>query len=192
VKALLALLVCTSVAHAYPVFDLPEDEPVDPGPLTKLGFRIGGARIPLAEHLALGAMSLAIGVDHEVWGETRVIAEYECLYLSETTDDPEMAPVFTGMGHRTHLGLRRALATKTFENIRFYIDGEAGGGLALLETPTGGEVLPHGFVGMRAGYQLTKQRARGSRVLETEIQFRAIAVEHGVGFGGGLGFWWGD
>lgn len=186
-RPLLALLLATSVAHAYPVFVPVEEDP--PEPLTKLGFRIGGANIPLADQTSLGALSLAIGVDHEVWGATRLFAEYEWMYLHQDTD---AMPTFSGMGHRTHLGVRRALATKSIEGLTFYLDGEGGGGLALLESPADAEVMPHIFVGARAGYQITKRRARASRTLEVEVQIRAILLEHGTGIGGGLGFWWGD
>jgi hypothetical protein len=195
VRALLVLLVLARAAHAE------SGEPIEdafdelgygkpPPPVTKLGFRLGTGRVPL-EDSALGVGQLAVGVEHAVFGKLRMLAEYEILWLSDVPRDPEMPSRFTGLGHRTNLGLRRSFAVKQFDAIRFYADLEAGGGLALYDVPGGG-AMPHGFIGLRAGYQIIKRRVRAARVLEVELQLRAIVVEHGIGFGGGVGFHWGD
>jgi hypothetical protein len=191
----LAIAVLLLLASAAQAESLAYDEPAPtstPPPLTKLGFRLGGGSIPLADS-ALAAVQLGIGVEHAVFGKLRMFAEYEWLWLSVAPDDPNaMQPAFTGSGQRTHLGVRRAFATKRVHMIRFYADVEAGGGLGLYDVPTGAAAVPHAFAGLRGGYQIVKRSARASRVLETELSVRAIVVEHGVGFGGGLGFYWGD
>lgn len=184
--AVAGLLALAVPARADVIADAEE-----PAPITKLGFRIGFSRIPLAD-TPLAAAQLGIGVEHPVFGELRVFGEYEWLWLSEVPEDPQMPSSFAGAGHRTHLGVRRTFASKRLAIIRFYADVETGGGLGLYDAPAGPQIVPHAFVGLRGGYQITKRRARAARQLETELHFRVLAVEHGVGFGGGLGFYWGD
>ena len=63
------LLALAGTAHAYPVF-VATDEPEpdrNPAPATKLGFRLGFGRVPLADDV-LGWSSLGIGVEHRVFG----------------------------------------------------------------------------------------------------------------------------
>lgn len=163
----------------------------EPPPPSKLGFRLGFGRVPIADAV-LATSQVAIGVEHPIVDKLRIAAEYEWLWIGEVPRDPEMEMSHTGMGHRTHLGFRHAFASKRVHVIRFYADVEAGGGLGLYDTPTDSGVMPHGFVGLRAGYSVTMRSSRDAQVLETELHFRAIVVEHGVGFGGGLGFYWGN
>jgi hypothetical protein len=190
VRALALLLVLARAAHAEPL-EANDVDPPPPVPQTKLGFRIGFGRTPLADQ-PLASAQVAIGVEHAVFGKLRVLGEYEWLWLSDVPDDPGMSSTFVGSGHRAHVGLRRAFAGMRRSIIRFYADVEAGGGLGIYDAPNGSAVMPHGFIGLRGGYQVTKRRAESSRVLETELHVRAIVVEHGVGVGGGLGFYWGD
>jgi hypothetical protein len=157
---------------------------------TKFGFRLGVGHVPLADR-PLMTSGIALGVEHPVFGKLRMLAEYEWLWLADAPADV-MSTSFMSMGHRTNLGFRRAFATKRIEIVKFYADVEAGGGLGLYDTADGGEVLPHGFVGLRGGYQLRMRNPSASRVFEVELNVRGIVVEHGIGIGGGLGFSWGD
>ena len=120
-----------------------------------------------------------------------MLAEYEYLWLGIVPDDPEAASGPTSIGHRTSLGFRYAALAKNVHVIKFYMDVEAGAGLAIYDVP--GETLsPHGFVGTRLGWQIHDRDPGSSRTWETELHIRALVVEHGIGLGGGLGFYWGD
>lgn len=156
----------------------------------KLGFRFGFNRIPLEEE-RLGGFTLAVGVEHEITRKLRAMAEYEWMWLSVVPPDDAMVtePAVSGMGHRGNLGVRMNFEEKAFDEIRFYADLETGGGLGMYEGGMQTHVEPHGFVGIRGGYTIRTRRSRTT--LETELQLRAVVVEQGIGFGGGLGFYWG-
>ena len=169
-KALLVVIALAGYAHAD----------------NKLGFRFGFGRMPL-EGERLGGIQLTVGVEHPITRKLRALAEYDWMWLSVVPpDEGTMEPTVAGMGHRGNLGVRRRFEEKLFHEIRFYADLEAGGGLGVYEGALDTHVKPHGFLGIRGGYAI-KSRTQ----LEIEIQFRGIVIEQGIGFAGGMGFYWG-
>ena len=176
-RALLVIIALAGVAYAD----------------TKLGFRLAFSRTPLEEE-PLGAMGIALGLEHRISDRNRAMAEYEFMWLNRVPPEDEMPAEppqpYAGMGHRVHLGFRREIERKDLHSIRFYADVEIGGGLGMYDAPTGVEVEPHGFLGVRGGYHIRMSDSKSTQ-FETEIHFRALFLEYGVGFGGGLGFYWG-
>jgi hypothetical protein len=72
--------------------------------------------------------------------------------------------------------------------VRFYVDGELGGGYALVtDTVTGTRAIAHAFAGARFGYDIIAHR----KTFEAELLVRALAVEGGHGFVFGVGMLWG-
>jgi len=195
VKAFVVIALLASTAHARPIsFDQGDEDDDENVELpTKLGFRLGVGTLPLGIKNTM--FQFALGVEHPVFGELRMLAEYEFLWISSSEDyeDP-MAARYTSMGHRTNFGVRRTVLDKRFsrKQIELYVDFEAGGGIGLYDVPDGSHIVPHVFGGIRLGYRIGAQERHGSKVLETEILLRPIIVEDGVGFGGGFGFYWGD
>ncbi len=179
-RALVVVALLAGVAHA---------DDVDPAH-NKLGMQIEFGWLPLADQ-RIGAIGLGLGVDHPVFGATRMFAEYEWLFVSDIPDDGTM-PTTNGTGHRVHLGVRRMVASKRVESVRFHADVEGGGGLGMYDHAAGVEVVPHGFVGLRAGYTVYSPSSRAAHTFDVAVCFRATAVERGVGFGGGIAIAWGD
>jgi hypothetical protein len=189
-RALLVLALASTASAESIVITEPGDEFTKSE--KKLGFRLGGGSLPI-EHYSVGGAFVTLGLEHRVAESTRFMAEYEWMWLHITYDDP-MRETPPGMGHRTHAGVRTTLAAKPKGGeFRFYADAELGAGLGYYDVLPGGvRVLPHAFLGLRGGYQLNFGKRRASQFFETEISVRAIVVEYGIGFGGGLGFYWGD
>ena len=148
----------------------------------KLGWRIGGLRVPVGDH-ELATLALGIGVEHAVHHDLRVWGEYDWLWVNGGAMG---SPAFTGSGHHTALGIRHTLLAKTvLGGLRFYLDGELGGGVALAsEDPFGTVLVPHATAGLRGGYAV--------RGWEPELLVRAIVAEHGTGVQVGFGMMWGD
>jgi hypothetical protein len=169
--------------------------PVEPVPPShdKVGFRLGFGTLPVAGH-SMFTGGVEVGVERRLFRQWRVFGEYEWLWLGETTPDP-MDVELDGTGHRLHAGVRRRLLGKTFAKVlHFYLDGELGGGVGILsDDVTGVHVLPHGFAGVRFGYDFIGEPSnRSSRLFEAELLFRTIVVESGAGVMFGVGFQWGD
>lgn len=163
----------------------------------KLGFRIGFGRLDV-EDRETHTFSLGLNLEHPVWSPLRVFGEYELLWLGDEQSSHPSTEGFAGSGHRVHIGLRTELMGKTFfvDKIRLYLDGELGGGLGVASNDVMGvQVLPHAFVGARAGYTFLfgKDRPRSSRTFEAELLARAFRMPGGdsaVLFG--IGMAWGD
>lgn len=180
--------------------------PAPAAPASMLGFHIGGGKLPILGQ-ELQTTALGISVEHEVWGSLRVFGEYEWLFLGKRDTERKNQDVMDGSGQRAHVGLRRTItASRAIGGfLRFYVDGEAGGGLmladgsalaspgALMQSAPSAIVRPYGFAGIRFGYDFIqlKHDTRGSRVWEPEIMLRAIKVEDGVGFTAAVGMTWG-
>lgn len=146
------------------------------------------------------AMSLGLAVEHPVFTKTRVFGEYDWLWLSPR-DSSTRAMIGTSprperhaSGHRASLGLRRELKAKGGGHMRLFIDGELGGGLALVNDSMAGATLaPSGFIGLRFGYDLYSRRdSSPSRMFETALVVRAVGVRDGLGIVFGLGMYWGN
>jgi hypothetical protein len=145
-------------------------------------------------------MAIGLGVEHPVFRRTRVFGEYACMWLSPREHAPRELTSMTerperdANGHRVSLGLRRELKAKASGTMRLFIDGELGGSVALVhDNLTGTEVVPAGFVGMRAGYDLYSRRDDSpSRTFETALMLRTVANHDGVGLLFGLGMFWGN
>jgi len=154
------------------------------------GFRMGVGALPIDGGNTL-TVSLGLGVEHPVFKNTRVFGEYEYLWLNER--DPLMHERH-GNGHRTSLGLRRELIGKGKRQLRLYLDGELGGGLALTnDNMMGVSFVPDGFVGLRGGYDLySRADDSPSRTFEVELLLRAIAIREGAGMMFGVGMLWGN
>lgn len=146
------------------------------------------------------AMSIGLAVEHPVFTRTRVFGEYDWLWISpRDTGTRAMVgmsprPERHASGHRASLGLRRELKAKGGGHMRLFIDGELGGGVALVNDSMAGATLaPSGFVGLRLGYDLYSRRdSSPSRMFETAIVLRAVGVRDGVGIVFGLGMYWGN
>jgi hypothetical protein len=191
--ALLVLVALTATARAQ------EYEEDDPNPaFNMLGFRFAIGQLPL-DHDRTLAYSVGVGVEHPVFKKTRVFGEYEWLWLTHI--DQRMAtpgiirPEEHGTGHRLTAGLRRELFAKNLSHaVRFFCDGELGGGVALVDdNMTGVEVIPAGTGGIRFGYDMYSGSDESpSRTFEVEFLLRAVAVKGGVGGMFGLGMFWGN
>jgi hypothetical protein len=212
-----ALVVAGGVADARPytppdpdgsrveIIEQPEYKPPPPRrkkarkpaqpPLTesKLGFRIALGPVPV-EGRRLMVIGLGLGVEHHLAGQWRILGEYEFVWLSDMNArrDEDLA----NNGHRFHTGLRRVLVESRIIKgaLRFYVDGEVGGGLLAGTMPrtmtTDAAVLPHAFAGIRFGYNFVQKNNKASRVWEPEFLLRAIAVPDGVGLTFGVGMFW--
>jgi hypothetical protein len=172
---------------------------------SKLGFHFGGGRLPILGQ-KLQTEQVGVTFEHEVWGSLRVVAEYEYMWLGKRDTEMEGQDVIDGGGQRASLGLRRTITAsrRIGGELRFYVDGELGGGLMLADdaalrspnAPPSGDgaiVRPYGYAGIRLGYDFfLKHGTHGSHVWEPELTFRAIKVEDGVGFAFGVGMTWGN
>ena len=190
VRVIAIVVVLASVADANPVRIAEQVE--DPPEHSLLGFRIGLGKLPVdgSPHIA---MSLGLGVEHRVFGRWRVFGEYEWLWLERSVPKAiEMAPEPHGDGQRLQLGVRHVLVDKRLSDIRLFIDGEAGGGLALVsDSAAGVRVMPDGFAGLRFGYDLyTPRDTSSSNTFEAEFLLRAIAFAGGAGAMFGIGMGW--
>ena len=147
-----------------------------------VGVRLAAGTMPLGG-LATGTYGLGIGVDHHVFEKVHVFAEWEWLWLTREMNDN------SGTGQRAHVGLRRALLAKTVrKQLRFFVDGELGGGYALVtDSVTGTRAMAHALAGVRLGYDVRGYRA----AFGAELLFRAIAIDHGIGAMFGVGMLWG-
>src|SRR5438105_1224774 len=96
-------------------------------PQPMFGLRISLGDLPLApQPLVIGELGLA--VEHPVCHKLRAFGEYNFMFLS--AEGPMGHDV--GTGHVARIGLRRVLAATTVKRaLRFYVDAELGGGVAL-------------------------------------------------------------
>jgi hypothetical protein len=195
-RSLVIVCALASTAGANP--DPDEQIPDEPPTHQRLfGFRLGGGMQPY-DGRELTTMSVALAVEHRVYGKWRVAGEYEYLWIGEHDTEPENSKVTDGNGHRTNLLIRRALMEtgKIGGHIRFYADVELGGGFLLASEPMAGTIAkPHAFAGVRLGYSFIKLKAdtRASAVWEPEVLFRVIAMPNQqAGYFFGIGMSWGD
>jgi hypothetical protein len=144
------------------------------------------------------AMSLGLGVEHPVFKRTRVFGEYAWMWWQQRAGSERAGtaprPDDDATGHRASLGLRRELAAKEGRTMRLFVDGELGGSIALVnDSMDGAELVPAGFFGLRAGYDLYSRRdSSPSRTFETAVFLRTIGTRDGVGVTFGLGMAWGN
>jgi hypothetical protein len=207
VFVLLAVAASSRVAGAHRLEESPPPPPDDsvtedddPG-FNMFGFDFSGGVQPYDGKNAL-ATTLGLSVEHPVFTKTRVFGEYAWLWLSPREDTTDLMATTLrateidrhASGHRATLGLRRELKAKGSSSFRLFLDGELGANAALLnDSVTGTVLLPAGFVGVRAGYDLYSQRENSpSRTFETALFFRATGSQYGVGFAFGLGMYWGN
>jgi len=199
VKALVLAIACGVPGIARAEMLIPDDPlppPAEPATHdSSLGFRFGGGIIT-ARDTELSFAGLSLDVEHRVYGGWRITGEYEYVFLGRSDDSDVM--LASGNGHLLQLALRHRIVESRWladRKVRFYIDGEAGGGMMLgSDTELGTVVLPHALVGVRAGYQIFKLRpdTRASAVWEPEVLFRALATrEDEVTWMIGLGLNWG-
>jgi hypothetical protein len=200
-----ALAASLAEAHPPPPPDYDDDQP-PPSTTTddddQPGFNMFGFDATIGPQPRNGqnalAMSLGLGVEHPVFKRTRVFGEYAWVWLQERDNDPDrvsaMPPDRSANGHRASLGVRRELKAKDGRSLRMFLDGELGGSLALVNDRMAGvELVPAGFVGLRAGYDLYSRRdSSPSRTFETALLFRMNGTPDGVGFTFGLGMFWGN
>ena len=114
---------------------------------------------------------------------------------TEARVPPErMAPPEYGDGHRIQLGVRHVLARTRSYPIRVWLDGELGGGAALVtDNLAGTHFVPDGFAGLRFGYDFrTHNGDSPSHAFTAEFLLRAIVIDHGAGGMFGVGMQWGD
>lgn len=184
--ALTAILLSSTAAFA-------EDDDNDAG-FNMLGTRVGFGTLPMSDGASSLAVSLGLGVEHPVFKRTRVFGEYEWLWLTSRPAPMDSEPAHNGSGHRAVLGLRRELFGKGSHVMHAFVDGEVGGGLGIAnDSMLGLEVLPTGFVGMRAGWDLySRNEESPSRTFEFELMFRVLVVPDGAGVMTGIGMAWGS
>jgi hypothetical protein len=166
----LAFVLAASTARAEHDVDLP-----------KLGLRLDVGGVP-----NVMAFGLEVGVEHPVAGKLRAFGEFEWLWLTgSTSTDSDVG----GVGQRAHVGVRHVLAATKLRNVlRFFVDGELGGGFTLMtDNMTGAHAIPHALAGVRLGYDIVQH----ARTLECDLVFRAIVVEHAASLMFGVGVAWG-
>ena len=180
------------LAAAEPVLVAEDPPEATSSAISRFGYRLGAGSLPL-DGRSMFVFSVGVGVEHPLAGRTRVLAEYEWLWLERRDPAGRMSPPDYGDGHRLHLGLRHVLADKQLRTIRLWIDGELGGGVALVtDNLSGVRTVPDGFAGLRFGYDLRVTTRSPSHVFAAELLVRAIAIDRGVGVMGGVGMSWGD
>jgi hypothetical protein len=157
----------------------------------QLGAWSGIGKLPVGGQRDL-AISLGLDIDHPAFGGWNVFGSYEWLWLQR--DDQMGAP--HGEGQRIQLGVRHALVDKRAGDgvVRLFVDGEAGGGLALLtDTVTGMRAMPEAFAGVRLGYDIDAHTERSpSRTWDAALLLRVIWVRDGAGAMLGVRLAWGD
>jgi hypothetical protein len=187
---LTAILLSSTSALAQEVDD------DDPG-FNMLETRFAFGTMPIHDGASSLTVSLGLGVEHPVFKRTRVFGEYEWLWLASTPVDPALMasePEHNGSGHRAVLGLRRELVGKGSHAMHLFVDGEVGGGLGIVDDSMFGmRMLPTGFVGMRAGWDIYSHKDDSpSRTFEMNLLVRVLAVSDGVGVMTGIGMAWGS
>jgi hypothetical protein len=189
----IALVSLTAVAAAEDDY-YEDDEPA----FNMLGFRLGAGSLPV-EGLRTTMFSVGLGVEHPVWNKTRVFGEYEWIWLSRIDERAmhtmSLRPERHASGHRVTAGLRREIIAKNMSrSLRLFLDGEIGGGVALVNDNLSGVALvPAGIVGLRVGYDVySRSDDSPSRTFESELLVRGIAIEHGIGVLVGIGMLWGN
>ncbi len=197
--ALVALTALSPHAAAESIDD--GDDTEDDSPTFNMfGFHGGVGALPF-DGAVSRVISLGLALEHPVFTKTRVLAEYDWLWLMRldpsTTTNPDssvMRPHQRGTGHRASLGLRRELFGKGRRGTRAFMDGELGVSVALVNyTMSGVDVAPAGFAGLRAGYDLYSSRDDSpSRTFEIAVLVRAIALRDGAGMTMGIGMFWGN
>jgi hypothetical protein len=211
----LVLATLSTAAHARPVLDDDYEEPPPPEDyddgdddddspaFNMFGFTMGIGSLPVQGASTL-AMSIGLSVEHPVFKKTRVLGEYDWMWLMRrdtranerlaSADSMVPRPEEHATGHRAGLGLRRELIGKGNYRSRLFLDGELGGSIALVNNNmTGVAVVPALFTGVRVGYDLYSGRDDSpSRTFETAILLRAIALREGLGMMFGLGMVWGN
>jgi hypothetical protein len=207
VRALLVVLIATSVASAHPVIRddvmLVDQNPVivvpppPPPPAdklhTRLGLRTGVGKLPIGhlEVVAVGLLQLT--ADIEIAHRTRTFAEYELLLLS--AHETPMSESLSGIGHRGSLGLMRELLAKRPRDrvALFTVLGEIGGGATLASGEVAARAIPHGLVGLRFGFSLHLNRDQNPEPsFGFELLVRALVVPEGAGLTMGIGMQWGE
>ena len=191
--AIIALLALSSVAHAQEATD---EEPA----FNLFGFRVGVGGQPMDGHRTT-AISIGVGVEHPPFKKTRVFGEYEWQWLmfiddsERAMDSVVMRPERHASGHHATLGLRRELTGKRLgRSLRMFVDGELGGGVALVnDNMTGVALVPSAILGLRFGYDIySREDDSPSRTFEAEFLLRAVAVPDGIGGMFGVGMLWGN
>lgn len=160
----------------------------------KLGFTVGYGGLPIHAQ-ETRATTLGLDVEHPAWGQTRAFGDWEWMWLADADATGAMAAgrdVVHGSGQRALAGLRRALVVGGDHELRYFLDGEAGGGAMLADDNTmGTHVNGVGLVGLRLGINL-RNGDSSSRVWQLDVGLRAILVPNDYGVAFGVGMAWGD
>lgn len=172
--------------------------PVEPRHESLFGLRMSIGTLPI-DGARLVTAGPGLTYERRVRGAWRVVGELEYVWLGIRDDERMRQDVVDGGGERLQLAIRRTLLSSwpsRFEQtLRFYVDGELGGGLLMATEPHAGRIFePNGFVGVRAGYDFVfNQRRRGaSRFWEPEVLLRVLYMGGGAGMLFGVGMGWGD
>jgi hypothetical protein len=197
--ALVALRTVALAHPAEPIDEVEETSVEDDSPAFNMfGFRMTAGALPLDGDRAT-VMSIGLGVEHPVFKKTRVFGEYEWLWLTwldeRAMDSVAVRPERHGNGHRVWTGLRRELIAKNIgRNVRLFVDGELGGGAALVDDNMHGVALvPAGLGGLRFGYDIySGVDSSPSRTFEVELLVRAVVIGDGAGALVGIGMLWGN
>lgn len=203
-----ALVALTQLASAQPpdddcCYEEPEIDEDESPSFNMFGFTFAVGGLPI-DGTNTRAMSIGLSVEHPVFKKTRVVGEYDFLWLVNRDMTSAMRAAYSdtmvprpdahGTGHRTSLGLRRELFGSGRRRARAFLDGELGGMLALVDqTATGAQLVPGGFAGVRVGYDLySRSDDSPSRTFEVGLSLRMIVVPEGAGLTFGLGMFWGN
>ena len=183
---LVGLAFAAGTARAEYVAAPPEDPSGDPP--VKLGTRFSIGRTAY-EDSSRTEMSIGLDVEHPVFRHTRVLAEYEWMWL---LGGDMQHPERVADGQRIQVGLRTELGHRGKRAIRFFADGELGAGVALLnDSMTGFAATPTGFAGLRGGYSLAAGNRRSPSVhFEAEVSLRIVVLPEGAGGLVGVGMLW--
>ena len=185
-RVLVAIALVAGVARA--------DEAVEAH--NKLGFRIGFGTLDVQDR-ETSTFSLGLSIEHPIWTSIRAFGEYELMWLGDSQSMSPSTEGFQGSGHRMHAGLRAELMSTSIDGmVRFYLDGEVGAGIGVATgDEIGVQVLPHAFIGARAGYDFLwgKNKAHSSSTFEAELLARAFRMPDGGSAAlFGIGMVWGD
>lgn len=191
-----ALLIANDPPPPPPVF-IASTPPPPPRPKlparNMLGFRIGVGELSIAQQPVI-TVAIGLVTETRLHRTLRGFAEYEWISLFDATTQVTSSREVAGYGHRGDIGLRHVLVDTTLKHaLRFYVDGEIGGGAAwITNTINGDQVIPHGLVGVRFGYDgFSQNHDSPSREFECEVLLRSVIMADSVGLLFGVGMLWG-
>lgn len=182
------LVSLASVTHA----EKPMIAHDEPRTWSRLGSRIGTSVFSIGGTPML-ASEVSLTIDRSLFGEWRVVGEYEFLFFGrrdfDAYEDLGVAALpYTG--HRVHAGVRRQFAQQSWLDGRVRVVAELDAGIGAMCGQGERRAIgaPHVYAGLRAAFAVDS----GDQLWEYEVIVRGLALPDGVGALLGIGLVWGE